>query len=71
MAHNLHERLLLLCSVLISEYYSSDQIKKNEMGRACGTNGKQGRCIQGFGGGNMRDGDRSEDLAMDWSIILK
>jgi len=60
-----------LCSVLISKYYSGDQIKKNVMGRACGASGKQGRCIQRFGGGNMRVGDGWEDLGIDWSIILK
>jgi tryptophanase len=31
-------------------YYSVDQIKKDEMGGVCGTCGKQGRCIAGFGG---------------------
>jgi hypothetical protein len=37
-------------SSLPAKYYSGDQIKKNEMGRACGTYGRQERCIQGFGG---------------------
>ena len=32
------------------KYYSGDQIKKNEMGRACGTYGRQDRYIQGFDG---------------------
>jgi hypothetical protein len=27
--------------------FSSDQVKKSEMGRACGTYGRQERCIQG------------------------
>jgi len=35
---------------------------KNELGRACGTCGGQERCIQGFGGGDPREGDRWEDL---------
>ena len=30
--------------------YLGDQIKKNEMGRACGTYWGQGRCIMGFDG---------------------
>ena len=30
--------------------YSGEQIKKNGIGRACGTNGRQERCVQGFGG---------------------
>jgi len=36
-------------SVTLIIYYSGDQIKK-EMGRTCGTYGRQVRCIQGFGG---------------------
>jgi hypothetical protein len=36
--------------VLLTNYYSSDKIKKNEIGWACGTCGRQDRCIQGFGG---------------------
>jgi len=31
------------------KYYSGDQIKKNEIGGACGTCGGKERCIQGFG----------------------
>jgi hypothetical protein len=31
-------------------YILGDQIKKNEMGRACSTYGGEPRCIQGFGG---------------------
>jgi hypothetical protein len=31
-------------------YYSGDQIKKNEMDRACGTYGEEERCTKGFGG---------------------
>jgi hypothetical protein len=36
--------------VLLAKYNSDDRIKKNEIGRACGTYGKQERCIQGVGG---------------------
>ena len=32
------------------KYYSGDQIKRNEMGGACSTYGRQQRCIRGFGG---------------------
>jgi len=31
--------------LLLTKYYTGDQIKKNEMGRACGTYGRQERCI--------------------------
>ena len=35
--------------LLLTKYYSDDQIKKNEMGVACGTCGGDERCIRGFG----------------------
>jgi len=41
---------------LLTKYYSGDQIKKNEMGWACGTNGGEERCIQGLVG--RSDGKR-------------
>jgi hypothetical protein len=31
--------------VLLTKYYAGDQFEKIEMGGACGTNGKQERCI--------------------------
>ena len=34
----------------LTKYYSDDQIKKNEMGRARGMYGGEERYIQGFGG---------------------
>jgi hypothetical protein len=33
-----------------TENYLDNQIKKNEIGWACGTYGTQQRCIHGFGG---------------------
>jgi len=36
--------------VLFTKYYSGDQINYNKMRGARSTNGKQERCIQGFGG---------------------
>jgi len=39
-----------LRAVLLTQYYASDKIKKNEMGRACGTYGGGERPVQGFGG---------------------
>jgi hypothetical protein len=37
-------------SLLVTRYYSSDQIEKNEMGGACSTYGAEKRCIQGLVG---------------------
>jgi hypothetical protein len=31
-------------------YYLGDQLKKNELGAACGIYGVEDRCIQSFGG---------------------
>jgi hypothetical protein len=39
-----------LMIVLLTRYYSGDQIEKNEMGGACSTYGGEERCMQGFGG---------------------
>jgi hypothetical protein len=39
-----------LWSVLFNKYYSGDQIKKNEMGRARDTCERQEMGVQGFGG---------------------
>jgi hypothetical protein len=35
--------------VLLTKYYSGDQIKKNEVVRACSTYVGEESCIQGFG----------------------
>jgi hypothetical protein len=40
----------MIC-ILITKYYRGDQIKKSEMGGACGTYGwRQEKCIHDFGG---------------------
>ena len=48
-----------------------DQIEKNEMGGVFITYGGEERCIEGFGGGNLRERDHLEDLSVGWRIILK
>jgi len=46
-------------------------IKKNEMGGACGTYGRQERYINRVFVGDLREGDHLEDLGVDGRIILK
>jgi hypothetical protein len=41
------------------------------MGKACGTYGRGDRCVQGFGGGDLRKRDYLENLGVDGRIILK
>jgi hypothetical protein len=36
------------CYVLLTMWYSSDQIKEDEMGRSCGLDGGQEKLVQGF-----------------------
>jgi hypothetical protein len=38
---------------------------------ACTMNGGDERCVQGFGGGNLRGRDQVGDLGIDRRIILK
>jgi hypothetical protein len=47
------------------------QVKKIEMGRACSTYEEEERCIQGFSGGNLREGDDLKDPGVDGRIIFK
>jgi hypothetical protein len=48
-----------------------DQIKKNEMGKACSTYGREERFIQGFGEESLREGDHLEYPDVDGRMILK
>jgi hypothetical protein len=52
-----------LCSVLLTEYHLGDQIKKNEMGRACNTYGKE--VPTEFWWGNLREENHFKDLGVD------
>jgi hypothetical protein len=62
-------------NVELSDVYSSPNIiwliKKNEMGRACGTFGRQESCSHGFSGEDLRGGGHLEGLGIDGRIILK
>jgi hypothetical protein len=57
----------VLCSVLLTKYYSGDKIKKNEMAWACITYRKR----KGVWWENLRERNHLEDLGVDGGIILK
>jgi hypothetical protein len=57
------------CTVIHSNY-SGDQIKKNEMGGACGMYGRE-EVHKEIWWGVLRERDRSEDVGLDRRIILK
>jgi hypothetical protein len=45
--------------------------RRSEMGRVCGTYGRQERCLQGFGGENTRKRDHSEDPGVDGKRVSR
>jgi hypothetical protein len=57
--------------VLLTKYYSGEQIEKNEMGGAYSTYGGRGEVHAGFWCGNLRERDCLEDPSLDGRIILK
>ena len=57
--------------IIRTKHCLGDQIEKNEMGGLFITYGGEERCIEGFGGGNLRERDHLEDLSVGWRIILK
>jgi hypothetical protein len=46
------------------QHFSGDKIKKNELGGICCKCVGQETCIQGFGGGHLRERDNLEDLGV-------
>ena len=62
-------RSFTFCRLSLTQYYSSDQIKKNEMGMACGMYGE--RSADTVIVGNMREEDHLEDLGVDGKTTLK
>jgi hypothetical protein len=67
----------LINKVYLYDPFSSPNImrviksRRYEMGGACGTYGRQKRCVQGFGGGKLRERDHLEDLGVYGMTILK
>jgi hypothetical protein len=57
-------------SVLLTQYRAGDKIEKIEMGGECSTYGGRERCVQGSGGGNLRERDRWGDPGLDGRILL-
>jgi hypothetical protein len=43
-----HHRVAMICT-LLTKYYSGDEMKKRDMGGACGTHCVSARDVQGFG----------------------
>jgi hypothetical protein len=54
--------------VILTKYYSGDQIRKNEMDGACSTY-RGGEVLSVFWWGNLRERDQLEDLGVDGRII--
>jgi hypothetical protein len=46
-------------------------MEKNKMNGACIRYRGEARCIQGFGGKNLKGTDHMEDLGIDGRIILR
>jgi hypothetical protein len=46
--------------VLLTEHYSDDRVKKNEMHGACSMHGEEERCRQVCGGTNLRERENFE-----------
>jgi hypothetical protein len=60
----------LLCSVFLTEYYSGDQIKKNEISML-GTMAGEERNRYSIMVGSFREGDHLEDHGIGGNLILK
>jgi hypothetical protein len=55
--------------VLLTKNYWDYQIKEDEMGRECGTCGRDENCVQNFG--EERQNHHLEDLSVDGTVISK
>jgi len=57
--------------ILVNEYYSGDQIKKNEIGGRFRRCGRRGEVHAGFWWGNTTERGHLEDPGIDGWLILK
>jgi hypothetical protein len=61
-------------AVLLTKYYSGDQIKQYKMGETCGTYGREERCYRVLtektSKERIKERDKSEDRGLDGRIIL-
>ena len=59
-----------LLEQFFEQKYSGDQTRENAMSGTCDTCGGEDGCMQSFGG-EMKERDHLEDLALDGRIILE
>jgi hypothetical protein len=57
--------------LLLTKYYSGDEIEKNEMSGACGTYGERGEVYTEFWWGNLREKEHLDDPGIDGRIISR
>jgi hypothetical protein len=63
----------ILCvrlNISLTDYYSGDQIKKNDVDRTRDTYGEEESCTQGYDG-DLKESDLLEDVGGDGRIRLK
>jgi hypothetical protein len=61
-------RSFIICS--LHNYYFGDEIKKDEMGRACCMHGSYAKCVQNFNRKKSRE-ERLGDISASGGIIVK
>ena len=66
----LRTRLFAVANVLLTKYYSGDQIEKNEIAGQEACMGRGQVCTR-FWWGDLREGDHLEDAGIEGRIILK
>jgi len=57
--------------VILTTYYSGNQIKREEADRACGVSREEEKCMQQFGLASPKKSDRLRNMGIDGRILLK